>query len=176
VKKLKGTFPKIKLLRIFICMLMIATILQVGAISLVQATDGVVERPESTPLSPDNTVVVSSNDANLISTEEEVVVMPEGGKIVSPAPDNITTKEEIENTTPVDDTTIGLPEKTNRKTAPKDDTTIGLPEDANEEYQSLIAPNPTTATETPLLGAAALLVAVGAIATAFIVIGYKKTK
>jgi hypothetical protein len=175
VKKLKGILPKIKLKKIFICTLIIATILQVGAISLVQATDDAVERPESTPFPPDDTVVVSSDDANLISTEE-VVVMPEGGKRVSPVPENITAKEETENTIPVDDTTIGLPEETNRKTAPEDDSTIGLPKEANEEYQPLIAPNPTTASETPLLGVAAIIVVVGAITIAFIVIAYKKTK
>jgi hypothetical protein len=146
---------------LLICSLMIATILQLGAISMVQATSESIERPSSPPISSDDTVVVSSDDPNLISTEDQVVVISENGELISPAPENTTIQEEeIE------------------KTIPTDDTTIGLPEDTNPENEiPLIAPLAQKEDQTPtILGAALLAIAVGAIATVFIVVGYKKTK
>lgn len=139
---------------------MIATILQVGATSLVQATDKALERTTTPPVSPDDTVVVSSDDPNLISTEDQVVIMSENGTLISPTPETTIREEEIEKTTPVDG------------------TTIGLPEDANQEDEiPLIAPlsqvedqNPTT------VGAVLLFIALGTIATVFIIVGNKKTK
>ena len=158
---MKGTLSKTKLARVLICSLLIATLLQVGAISMVQATSESIERPTSPPISPDDTVVVSSDDPNLISTEDQIVIMPENGELISPAPENTTIQEEeIE------------------KTIPADDTTIGFPEDTNQENEiPLIAPLEQTEDQTPtILGVAVLAVAVGAIATVFIVVGYKKTK
>ena len=151
---------KTKLTRLLICTLMIATIFQVGATSLVQATDETLARTITPPVSPDDTVVVSSDDPNLISTEDQVVIMSENGTLISPAPETTIREEEIE------------------KTIPADETTIGLHEDTNQENEiPLIAPitqkedqNPTT------LGILLLAIASGTIATVFIVIGNKKLK
>ena len=158
---MNGTVSKTKLTRLLICSLMIATILQLGAISMVQATSESIERPSSPPISPDDTVVVSSDDPKLISTEDQVVVVSENGELISPAPENATIQEEEI-----------------KKTIPADDTTIGLPEDTNQENEiPLIAPLVQTEDQTPtILGVALLAIAVGAIATVFIVVGYKKTK
>ena len=151
---------KTKLTRLLICTLMIATIFQVGAISLVQATDETLARTTTPPVSPDDTVVVFSDDPNLISTEDQVVIMSENGTLISPAAETTIREEEIEKTTPVDDTTIGLPEDENQ-----------------EDMIPLIAPlsqeenqNPTT------LGAVILAIALGTIATVFIIVSNKKTK
>ena len=151
---------KIKLSRLLICTLMIAIIFQVGATSLVQATDETLERTTATPIFTDHTVVVSSDDPNLISTEDQVVIMSENGTLISPAPETTIREEEIE------------------KTIPADETTIGLHEDTNQENEiPLIAPiaqkedqNPTT------LGILLLAIASGTIATVFIVVGNKKLK
>ena len=150
---------KIKITRLLIYTLMIAIIFQVGAISLVQAEDYSLTRILP-PISPDDTVLVSSDDPNLISTEDQVVIMSENGTLISPAPETTIREEEIEKTTPVDDTTIGLPEDENQ-----------------EDMIPLIAPlsqeenqNPTT------LGAVLLAIALGTIATVYIVVDNKKTK
>ena len=159
VKKMGGTLSKTKLTKLMICTLMIATLLQVGAISIVQATDDSLARTTSTAISPDDTVVVSSDAPNLISTEDEPLIMPENGELISPAPENATTPEDqdIEYVKPEDDTTIGITEMNDE-----------------ENYQPLIAPKATTETESPILGVAVLLVALSVIGMAFLV--YKKTR
>ena len=158
---MKSPISKIKLTRLLICSLLIATIFQVGAISMVQATSESIERSTAPPISPDDTVVVSRDDPNLISTEDQVVIMPEGGVIIAPGPENTTIgEEEIEKTTPTDDTTIGLPEDTNQ-----------------ENELPLIAPLAQQEAQTPTtLNAVLLAVAVGTIVAVYLVVGYKKTK
>ena len=140
---------------------MIAAILQVGVISVVQATEDAIERSTSPPVSIDDAVVVSSDDPNLISTEDQIVIMPENGAVIAPAPENTTIREEeIE------------------KTIPADDITIGLPEDTNQENEiPLIAPLAQPENQTPTtLNIALLAIALGTISAVFIVVGYKKTK
>lgn len=156
-----GKISKTKLTKLMICTLMIATIFQVGAISMVQATDDSIERSTSTAFSPDDTVVVSSNDPNLISTEDEPLVMPENGELISPAPENMTTLEEqdVEYVRPEDDTTIGITEMNDE-----------------ENYEPLIAPKEETETESPILGTAVLLVCVLSIGLVFVGAVYKKRK
>jgi hypothetical protein len=158
---MKGTLSKTKLTRLLICSLMIAAILQVGAISIVQATDEAIERSTSPPVSPDDAVVVSSDDPNLISTQDQIVIMPENGTLISPVPENTTIREEEI-----------------QKTINTDDTTIGLPEDTNQENEiPLIAPLAQPENHTPkTLNIVLLAIALGTISTVFIAVGYKKTK
>ena len=173
---MKRNFCKTKLNGILICTLVLVAVLQVGMMSIVQATDDAMERHDSPPVPLDDTVVVSSDDPNLISNQDEVAVMPEGGKVISPLPENLTDREEIEKTVTVDDTTIGLPEESNRESELEDNSTIGLVEDDNQEYNSLIAPNTVSRFQIPLVGVATLSIAIAAISLAFLVVGYKKAK
>jgi len=157
---MKTNLSKTKLTRLCISTLMIATILQLTAISMVQATTESIDRPTTPPV-PTDTVVTTNEDPNLFYAEDQRVVMPENGELISPLPENFTRTEDQETDF----------------VKPADNATIGITEVGNEEnYQPLIAPNPQTENETRIMGAALLLVAVGTIAAVFIAIGYKKTK
>jgi len=60
---------------------------------------------------------------------------------------------------------------------PEDGSDLGITEKGNEENsQHLIAPKTTSETGSPIMGAAVLLVALGSIATVFVVVGHKRTK
>jgi len=162
VKKMKTNLSTRKLTRIIICTLMIATILQVTAISMVQATQENLDRTTTPPIrSTDDTVVTTSVDPNLNATEDLNVVILENGETVRLVPENITQTEddEIVYSKPLDDSTIGITEV-----------------DSKESSQSLIAPNTKDKNENPIVGAAVLLVALAGIGIVFVAVAHKKIK
>lgn len=159
---MKVNLSTTKLTRIVICTLMIATILQVTAISMVQATQESLDRPTPPPIRPtDDTVVITNVDPNLNATEDLNVVILENGETVRLVPENITQTEgdEIVYIKPLEDSTFGITEV-----------------DGKESSQALIAPNTQGKNETPIVGVAVLLVALAAIGTVFVAVGHKKTK
>ena len=92
---------------------MIATILQVTAISMVQATQESLDRPTPPPIRPtDDTVVITNVDPNLNATEDLNVVILENGETVRLVPENITQTEgdEIVYIKPLEDSTFGITE------------------------------------------------------------------
>ncbi|WGM90338.1 MAG: hypothetical protein NUK63_04245 [Candidatus Bathyarchaeum tardum] len=156
---MKGNLSKTKLTKIVICTLMIATILQVTAISMVQATSENIDNAKINPMLPEDIVRIDNQDVDFVKPEDgsdigitQVRIMPENGDLT------VTDDQEIDFVKPEDGSDLGI-------------TQIG-----NEENsQPLIAPK-TISTETPTMGAAVLLVALATIASAFVIVGHKKTK
>ena len=118
---------------------------------MVQATSEAIPRTTPAKASPDGTVVVNSDDPNLISTQDiPGTIIDEGGKWIEPDNSTITR----------DDTEKDLPE---------DDTTIGIPElNKEEDYPALIAPQAQADNTAIVLGIGVMLAAL-AISAVFLV-------
>lgn len=158
---MKRNLSKNKISRLLVCTLLIASVFQITAISMVQATSENIQRPTAILPSPDEAVIITNDDPVLITgLEEPVLISTEDGELISTNPETstITEEQEIE------------------KVKPADDATIGTLEDGNQEdYQPLIAPNPQSENTQSTLGPAVLLVAVAMIAALYIALGHKKT-
>jgi hypothetical protein len=193
-KIMKGNLSKTKLTRIVICILMIATILQVTAISMVQATSENIEQTLRAPLPPEDFVRTNNQDVDFIKPEDGsdlgITSIKEPTETLPPTEDLPTTEDQIVDfVRPEDGSEIGntqidvLPENSDLIGTDDqevdfvkhdDGSDIGITEIGKEENsQPLIAPKTTTETGSPITAAATLLVALGTIATVFIAISHK---
>lgn len=192
---MKANLSKTKLIRIVICTLMIATILQVTAISMVQATPENIEKPLTTPLRPEDFVRTNNQDIDFVKPEDGsdlgITSIAEPTETLPPTEDLTNTEEQIVDfVRPEDGSDLGITEvgvlPENGALIGTDDQELdfvredgvdqGTSETGLEEnyQQPLIAPKTTSETGSPITAATALLVVLGIIATVFIAIGNKK--
>jgi len=188
---MKANLSKTKLTRIVICTLMIATILQVTAISLVQATPENIEQTLTNPLPPEDFVRTTNHNIEFVKPEDGSDL---GINAIPELIEDLTTTEEQlgDFVRPEDGSDIGITEV---GVLPENGKLIGtgdqeldfVREDSidkgrsetglEDNYQQpLIAPKITTETGSPITAGAVLLVILGTIATIFIAVGYKNQK
>ncbi len=194
---MKATLSKTKLTRIVICTLMVATILQVTAISLVQATSESIDETVTVPLPPENFVRTTNQDIDFVKPEDGsdlgITSIAEPKEILPDTEDLVTTEDQIVDfVRPEDGSDIGI---TQVGELPENGDLIGLDgkevdffrEDGvdpgasetglEDNYQQpLIAPKTAVETGSPIMAAGALLVALGTIGTVFVAVGHKRTK
>lgn len=171
---------------------MIATILQVTAISMVQATSESIEETLTIPLPSEDFVNTNNKDVDFVKPEDGsdlgITSIAEPTEELPTIEDLITIEEQIVDfVRPEDGSDLGITQvgelpKNNDLIGiddldfvkPEDGSDLGITETGNEEKtQPLIAPKPTAETGSPIMAATALLVALGTIATLFIAIGNK---
>ncbi|MDG6223699.1 MAG: hypothetical protein QCH99_10620 [Candidatus Bathyarchaeota archaeon] len=196
---MKANLSKTKLTRILICTLMIATILQVGAISMVQATSETIDKLATFPLPTEDFVRTTNQEVDFVKPEDGsdlgITAIAEPGELLQGREDLVETEDQlVDFVRPEDGSDLGITsiddngqqllpdteelprngDETSDFVKPEDGSDLGITQVGNEENsQPLIAPK-TISTETPTMGAAVLLVALATIASAFVIVGHKK--
>ena len=195
---MKGTLSKTKLSRIVICTLMVASILQITAISMVQATSESVDDTVTRTVSAEDFVRIDNdNQVDFVKPEDGsdigITTIAEPLEILPNTEEGTTTEEQtVDFVRPEDGALIGITEvgtlPKNGEFISTDDQPLDLvkPEEDSdlginliseqENSQPLIAPKTTSETGSPLVGGAVILGVVGAIGAVFVAVSHKKTK
>ena len=180
---------KPKFSKILVCILFVAFVFQITAISMVQATSETI--PEDIPIRPspddavipsDDPIIIAPKDPVLISTEDREVITPDESRPIQPSSDDtvvvsrddpiiIATDDPViipeggEKITPENSTTSN---EEIERTVPDDSTTIGIDDENREEnYQPLIAPQPSQDNTTAIVSVGIMSAAIAVVAVVF---------